>query len=172
MYKKYFAILCSGVVLTAFSCSSGSRVVKPEKPETGVRNFALMNEEFDPLALEDDDVVIEQKDSSPSSATEMNTVTTAAAQDSIGDGYRIQLTQIEDNEEAKNIQRDALLSFSDHEVYSVFDPPFYKVRIGDFVNWHDAEKLQQLAIKKGYKGAWIIPCKINLKRAYHWMDEL
>ena len=80
--------------------------------------------------------------------------------------------QTEDNENAKDIQRDALLGFSDQEVYSVFDPPFYKVRIGDFVNWHDAEKLQQLAIKKGYKDAWIIPSKINLKRAYQWMDEL
>jgi hypothetical protein len=132
----------------------------------------MMNESFDPLSLSDDDIVIEQENSSQTSSGDAGAGTAAAAEDSIGNGYRIQLAQTEDNEEAKEIQRDALLGFSEHEVYSVFDPPFYKVRIGDFINWHEAEKLQQLAIRKGYKDAWIIPSKINLNHAYKWMDEL
>ena len=161
--------LCAALL---WGCGSSSKVVAPEKPETGIRNFDLMNEDFDPVALNDDDIVLEQKSTSQSASPELTSGSASAAEDSVGNGYRIQLVQTEDNEEAKNIQRDALLSFSDQEVYSVFDPPFYKVRIGDFVNWHDAEKLQQVAIQKGYKDAWIIPSKVNLKRAYRWIEEL
>ena len=171
MDRKFIFVGCACLAM-AFGCSSGSKVVKPEKPETGIRNFTQMDEDFDPLSLGDDDVVIEQKNASQSSSSDASAGTAAAAEDSIGNGYRIQLAQTEDNERAKDIQRDALLGFNEHEVYSVFDPPFYKVRVGDFVNWHDAEKLQQLAIRKGYKDAWIIPSKINLRRAYQWMDEL
>ena len=54
--------------------------------------------------------------------------------------------------------------------YRVFDPPFYKVRVGDFINWYDAEKLQKLAIQKGFREAWVIRTKVNLMRARKQLD--
>jgi hypothetical protein len=172
MCAKPLDIVLAGSLVFFLGCGAGTKVFIPEKPVAAVRDFDLMNEDFDPLALNDEDAIIPEQQSTASSLPDASYSTTLAADDSIGNGYRVQLVQTENNLEAKTLQRDALLSFGDQEVYSVFDPPFYKVRIGDFVNWHDAERLQQLAITKGYKGAWIIPSKINLRRAYRWLDEL
>ena len=92
-------------------------------------------------------------------------------EDSVGIGYRVQLVQTSDPEEAKNVQREAIFRFEEG-VYRVFNAPFYKVRIGDLVNWNDAEKLQKLAFQKGFKEAWIIQTQVNLKKAYQWMENL
>jgi hypothetical protein len=91
--------------------------------------------------------------------------------DSIGTGYRVQLMQTTEPEEAKDVERDAILRF-DEGVYRVFDPPFYKVRVGHFADWYDAEKIQKLAIQKGFREAWVVRTKVNLKKAYKWIDEL
>ncbi|TDI88028.1 MAG: SPOR domain-containing protein [Caldithrix sp.] len=88
----------------------------------------------------------------------------------MGTGYRIQIIQTTDPEEARNVERDAILRF-DEEVYRVFDPPFYKVRVGDFVNWNDAEKVQKVAIRRGFRDAWVIRTKINLKKAYGELEQ-
>jgi hypothetical protein len=149
--------------VVALSCGGGGVARKPDASKSpSIRNWDEMNESFDPNSLNDYDIEIPEQTSSASNVD----VTFDAPQDSVGEGYRIQVVQTEDTAMAKDIQRDAILAFSEYEVYYDFKPPFYKVRVGDFVNWNDAEKLQQLAVRKGFKDAWIVPTKVDLTKAY------
>ncbi|MFQ6113005.1 MAG: SPOR domain-containing protein [bacterium] len=153
------------------SCAAPEKVQRPPAESRTTRSFQNMNEDFDPITLDDDDIMIENKETSSITFEDKWITETETREDSLATGFRVQLIQTTDPDEAKNVQRDAILRF-DEEVYRIFDPPFYKVRVGDFVNWYDAEKFQKLAIKKGFREAWVIRTKINLKKAYRWIEEL
>ena len=157
-----------------FACAGqeGAKVVTSSKTSpTNVREFENMREDFDPTALDDYDIDVEESDAVLSGVNDPTLNTVEMLRDSVGTGYRVQLIQTTEPEEAKDIERDAILRF-DEAVYRVFDPPFYKVRVGDFADWYDAEKIQKLAIKKGFREAWVVRTKVNLKKAYKWIDEL
>ncbi len=166
LQRSTFVILIASFLL---SCGSSQRVVR--KPATTEAiGFEKMIEDFNPMALNDDEIEIDQPEGLNSDFDDIfeNQV---AMKDTIGSGFRIQIIQTTDADEAKSVQREATFRF-DEGVYRIFNPPFHKIRIGDFVNWREAEKLQELAIKKGYRDAWIIQTKVNLKNAYKWIDEL
>ena len=171
--NQSIAIFTFSLVLF-FACAGqeGVRVITtPKTPATSVKGFENMREDFDPAALDDYDIEVEESQVGYSGMDDPTLNMVEMLKDSIGTGYRVQLIQTTEPEEAKNTERDAILRF-DEGVYRVFDPPFYKVRVGDFADWYDAEKIQKLAIQKGFREAWVVRTKVNLKKAYKWMDEL
>ncbi len=153
------------------NCSAPQKSSRVRAESGGVKNFELMNEDFDPLSLNEDDIQVEDVVLSTSAEEEAPENLESAVKDTLVTGYRIQIIQTTDAEEAKNVQREAILRFND-DVYRVFDPPFYKVRVGNYLNWYDAEKIQKLAIQKGYRDAWVVRTKVNLKKATRWIDDL
>ncbi len=158
-----FAILLSG-------CAGGNKVAVPTSSGKPVKDFHLMKEDFDPVALKDDDIEIKQPEMSQRADKDVFNFSSSVDRDTVGIGYRIQIVQTTDPDKAKEVKRDAILRF-EHEVYRVFDAPHYKVRIGNFVNWNDAEKVQELAIKKGFRESWVIRTKIDLRKAYTAIDK-
>lgn len=84
-------------------------------------------------------------------------------EDNFVNGFRVQLIQTSDREEADEIQDLAILRFRE-EVYRVFEAPYYKVRIGDFTDWHDAEELQKRAKQKGFQDAWVVGDRVMLNK--------
>ena len=167
--RFYFGNLI--LILIFFGCAGGEKVKRPSRETESIINFEVMNEDFDPVILNDDNITIEEAEDIHNSFEDRLLAQEESLEDSVVTGYRVQLIQTSDPEEAKNAERDAILRFTE-EVYRVFDTPFYKVRVGDFVNWYDAQKLQKLAMQKGFREAWVIRTKINLKKAYKWLDEL
>ncbi|MCH7681499.1 hypothetical protein IID10_19410 [candidate division KSB1 bacterium] len=157
-----------------FACAGqeGAMVVTtPKTPASDVKGFENMREDFDPAALDDYDIEVEEPHVGFSGMDDPTLKMVEMLKDSIGPGYRVQLIQTTEPEEAKNTERDAILRF-DEGVYRIFDPPFYKFRVGDFADWYDAEKIQKLAIQKGFREAWVVRTKVNLKKAYKWIEEL
>ncbi len=161
--EQFFQVL---LICFFFVACAGSR--KPDsRPATSdrVQGFENMREDFNPADLDDDDIEIESSAPNKAAGQDAGDAPMTTLQDSIGNGYRVQIIQTTDPEEAKNVQRDALLRFN-YDVYRVFNPPFYKIRVGDFINWRDAEKVQVLAIQRGFRDAWVIRTKINLNKLY------
>ena len=157
-----------------FACAGqeGVRVVTtPKTPASDVKGFENMREDFDPAALDDYDIEVEEPHVGFSGMDDPTLKMVEMLIYSISPGSRVQLIQTTEPEEAKNTERDAILRF-DEGVYRIFDPPFYKVRVGDFADWYDAEKIQKLAIQKGFREAWVVRTKVNLKKAYKWIEEL
>ncbi len=171
MKKINLLIVSVFFILMLHSCAAPQKSTRARGEGEAVKNFELMNEEFDPLSLKEEDIQVEDVAVSSSATEEVPENVELAVKDTLVTGYRIQIVQTTDAEEAKNAQKDAILRFNE-DVYRVFDPPFYKVRVGNYLNWYDAEKIQKLAIQKGYRDAWVVRTKVNLKKASRWIDDL
>jgi hypothetical protein len=76
-------------------------------------------------------------------------------------GYRVQLIATRDEEEARSVKRDALISF-DERVYLVYDNPYYKVRIGDCLSRYEADTLQEKAVQKSFVEAWVVRTTVSV----------
>ncbi|MBN2355661.1 SPOR domain-containing protein [candidate division KSB1 bacterium] len=70
-------------------------------------------------------------------------------------GFRIQVIATRNEEEARQARTDALLNLQ-HNVYLLYDDPYYKIRVGDCLSHAEADSLQREAIRKGFVGAWIV----------------
>jgi len=144
-------------------CAGSSGVKKSEQAvaDDPVSGRELVNEQFDPWALGGLENPIK-----PHKDEKQQTVVSGGEQQARQDtvqtvfGYRVQILQTRDPEEARTAQSDAIIAL-DAEVYAVFDSPYYKVRVGDFTSRYEAELFLENVIRKGYKGAWIVRTRIN-----------
>ncbi len=75
-------------------------------------------------------------------------------------GYRVQLANVTDEARARGIERRAKSLFEN--IYMTFNSPNYKVRGGDFLKRSDADKAAKEAKLMGFRGAWVVPDKINI----------
>jgi len=78
------------------------------------------------------------------------------------DGYRLQIFVTDNLQQADSIKDDAQTKLNEKDVYISFDPPFYKVKIGDFKNYSDAKDFRFKLNQLGYAEARIVNDKINL----------
>jgi hypothetical protein len=78
------------------------------------------------------------------------------------DGYRVQVVATDDIEEANQIRSEIYTKTTNKQVYVNFEPPFYKVKVGDFTSRQDANDLKFMLNQLGYKEARIVQETINL----------
>ena len=78
------------------------------------------------------------------------------------DGFRVQVLVTDNLDEANTLKADVYFSKSADEVYVDFEPPFYKVKVGDFVTEKSAEDLKFKLTQLGYKDSKVIKDKINI----------
>lgn len=79
-------------------------------------------------------------------------------------GFRVQILATDDLEQVKRMQNRVLNRISQKNIYILFDPPFYKLQIGDFTVLSLAENLEFKLKQLGYTNARIVREKINLHR--------
>lgn len=75
-------------------------------------------------------------------------------------GYRVQIGAFENKENAEKTAESARLKF-DLPVYITYQAPFYRVRIGDFVEKREAEIYVKEVKEKGFSDARWVPTSIN-----------
>lgn len=156
------------LILLLGACASGKKVVKEPSPSEA--EAAAIDESFDPLTLNDEDIAFpeppSQKAKTPVSG---QTPSPSAPQATAGklenrlvDGFRVQLFATKDIESATIAKKEAEFAFAEDSVniYIEFDSPYYKLRIGDCTTREAAEKLREIARSKGYPSAWIVRTKV------------
>ena len=74
-------------------------------------------------------------------------------------GYRVQVIAASSEETAVKLAEAARLRFSE-KVYVDYEPPYYKVRVGDCITHEDAEALREKAVEMGYSDAFIVETQI------------
>lgn len=77
-------------------------------------------------------------------------------------GFRVQVIATDDLDEANKIQEELKAIKGNNEIYSVFEPPFYKILIGDFKNSDEANSLRFKLNQLGYSDSKVIKSTINL----------
>lgn len=75
-------------------------------------------------------------------------------------GYRTQVL-FTNNIDIANSAKDTLESLlPDYWCYIVYDAPYYKVRVGNFLDRNDASQLVHDLLRLGYKDTWVVPDNI------------
>jgi len=152
------------IILLMFSCSTSQFGWKTE-PESGKKEKSSYLEDFDPLSLDDDDIVVHPMEKSPESEVMERPEperALAGSENHIEEmvrGYRIQLLATGDDVQAREAKKDAIFTFEEN-VYLVFEAPLYKLRVGDCRTKKEAEELREVAIRRGFRDAWIVPSKV------------
>jgi len=86
---------------------------------------------------------------------------TSTITDTTEEGYRVQVISTQDFDVADSLAEE-LAPLFDNEVYITFDPPNYKVRVGNFQYRSDAEKAESELKRMGYRTAWILLTRIRV----------
>ena len=120
--------------------------------------------EFDPVELGDDGVLIPR---APSISNKINDTTSNIPieekyEEQERQGFRIQIFSSSTNLRAREIEKKASGQFSEG-VYLIYDPPTYKVRVGNCLTKEEADIIRQKAVSLGYRDAWVVRDKIIVK---------
>ncbi len=159
------SILILSLVFMIAACTSSKKMVKEELPAENQKS-SKYDESFDPLSLDDDDIVIQAK-TEAEVAEKKKTEKKTSDQTKIFreiDGYRVQLMATRSIESATLVKQRAEKQFlkHKHKVYWSFEAPFYKVRIGDVLTRTEAESIRDLAKSLGYDQAFPVRSKVIL----------
>ncbi len=85
-----------------------------------------------------------------------------ASPENLRDGYRIQVLTTKIASEAESLRNTIAPMISD-SIHITYEVPNYKVRIGDFINRREAEDLQVVIKDLGYRSAWIVRTRVELR---------
>ena len=85
----------------------------------------------------------------------------ASSRYKIMQGFRIQVYATTDFKDAEK-KKDDLLSVIEDPIYVVYDPPYYKIRAGNFTNEEQAKALKKVLEGMG-NDAWVVQSKIRVK---------
>ena len=153
--------------LVLFACAGSKQISTVELPVDKENQQEGIIEDFDPMTLGDftvEESLQSKKRPQPADIDQLLKGDEGIANSGPDEvqGYRVQLIATRDEEEARSVRRDALLSF-DERVYLVYDNPYYKVRVGDCLSRYEADVLQEKAVQKSYAEAWVVRTTVSVK---------
>lgn len=128
---------------------------QPTRPEPIEEPSTMpQDEDFDPLSLNDDEIAFAAFRASAD--TVVDTIAATEEGPRQVSGFRVQIFAGADEQSARLVEEEARFEFSTR-VYLGYDPPNYKVRLGDFTDRDEANKVRREAYRKGYRDAWVVP---------------
>jgi len=78
------------------------------------------------------------------------------------DGYRVLVVATDNLEDANSVRADILAKIKRKEVYISFEPPFYKVKVGDFTDLTESDNLKFRLNQLGYTKARVVQETVNI----------
>lgn len=78
------------------------------------------------------------------------------------DGYRVQVLSTDNIDEANQVRAEIYEKTTRKEVYIIFEPPFYKVKVGDFTTKAEADDLRFKLNQLGYTESKVVQETVNL----------
>jgi hypothetical protein len=171
----FFLFLIS--LLVSCGTSTNSRYSKTDEQkkkentstEDKIANTSTLKEDFDITPYKTEIVIPEKKTYSRKNEKNIwfdygtqQTETKPKSLVGTEQGYRVLVLTTDNFEEADQIKADIYFSKIADEVYVDFEPPFYKVKVGDFESQKSADDLKFKLSQLGYKEAKVIKDKINI----------
>jgi SPOR domain len=78
-------------------------------------------------------------------------------------GYRIQVLNTTDRTQALSIKSKLLTLYPDQKTYLMYTAPYFKIRIGNFVERSEADDLKKELARMFPTGVFVIPSEIEYK---------
>ncbi len=178
-------ILFLGISLLYFYCAP--QPVQPAKPPE--EEMVIIGEETPPEteaapAPAEEEVIVTEEEEKPSPPPPEETVeegevaVAPAPEEKLPPppapakvyGYRVQIVALDaskpgNKEKAEQFAKEAEARLrNEYKVYIEYIPPYYKVRVGDFISKEEAERMKIRLRNMGYYDAWIVETEITPKR--------
>ncbi len=174
--NRYIACLVIMILpFLLYSCSASSTVRydrdKEKKESVNETEKKTFKEDFDIIPYRTTIDIIEKssntaeppeidawygyQDKDTSSAQEKAIVGTT-------NGFRVQVLATDKLEEADSLKSELSLKVTQKNIYIIFDPPFYKVEVGDFISMSDAKDLNFKLNQMGYTESRVIASTVNI----------
>lgn len=82
-----------------------------------------------------------------------------------GKGYRLMLLSTNDRNEAMQLRARLLQQYPEHKIYMIYQNPFIKLKMGNFVEKDDAERLRKelQSYKVVTSNIYIVPETVEIK---------
>jgi hypothetical protein len=164
--RRTITILTFFAVAGISGCSFSATSASAEKQKTPGRRdrvapLAEYEATLNPSDYDQDVEAIKKKqgDDRPTQQVDIP-MDTAAVADEIVQGFRIQIVSSPNLDDANAARESALERFLADSIYILFDPPVYKVRVGDFLTRFEASSRLPEFLEVGYRDAWIVPDRI------------
>jgi len=152
-----FIFFCG--LLFLWGCKSSEKAEKIQ-PKSSFKEFLTKYEKtFDPsdFDISLDSIRLEEK--RQHEALEASKLVSVAPPETIP-GFRVQVLFTPDIEQA-NLSRDTLSYLLPEEwTYVVYDAPYYKIRVGNYIDRTSANLMIRKLVGLGYQDAWVVPDKI------------
>ena len=87
---------------------------------------------------------------------EINKRTSMMTSSGLYKGFRIQVLSTTSRDQANQVKSDLLNRFLDEKTYLQYQSPYFKVRIGNFINKVDAEKFRVKLNKFYPQGVYVV----------------
>jgi len=153
-------LLTTGLFLAA--CSPAAQVKSREQVTPA------LDESFDPLTLNDDDLKPEdiqlhpREMKKPEQAPQENRAQREFMNLEETDGFRVQLFAGKEYDKANFIKSEIAAKFPDYgqQIYLTFETPWYKIRVGNFRVREKADEFRDLARSAGFDQSFVVQSKV------------
>ena len=159
-------------VLPLLLIQIGCTPAPPIEEEQG-KELAKAEEDFDPLAQDRERPIVisnEGQDSEPlemppedKQVPETQEGLVSPVPPGVSKGYRVQIFLSDNLREAARMLAEARGKFEE-EVYLEYDAPYYKVRVGDCETELEGQGLLKVALRLGYRDAWLVRTVISARQ--------
>jgi len=78
-------------------------------------------------------------------------------------GFRLQLLSSNNRNQAFKLKYELMTKYPEHKAYVVYQAPYFKVRIGNFLKREDAEKARKLLLKSYSSGVYLVEDAIEYR---------
>jgi hypothetical protein len=169
------SILIISIITFLFvSCgtSTGSRYSKSSSDSTGIssdKGIIKLNEDFDITSFKTKIEVLANNQRKNNESSDiwydydsLNTNDNNKTLVGTEDGYRVLVISSDNQEDVEQIKSDIANIVDNNEMYIDFEPPFYKLKVGDFSDLSNANNLRFKLNQLGYKEARVIKETVNV----------
>jgi hypothetical protein len=155
------------LLLLAVGCSPSKRVSEKAQEPVKEKKLPLAQYEatLNPADYDEEIETVQNAHAEERNRGQLNIPKdSTVVQEEMVQGFRIQIFSSSSVDDANAAKNTATGRFPHDSVYIVFDPPVYKVRVGDFVNRYDANQRLPEFVDKGYRDAWIVPDQVEQRK--------
>lgn len=93
----------------------------------------------------------------------INKITAKMTSNGLFRGFRIQVINTRSREQAFQVKTELLQRFPEEQTYLLYQSPYFKVRIGNFLERPAAEEFKRMVMKQYPQGVFVIEDAIDRK---------
>jgi hypothetical protein len=158
--KNSACLLLLLLVFALAGCGGSKQAVSAKSEPQSLRQFLDMYEKtFNPSEYDLPVDSIKRQEEQQHQIVGRAALVTEAVPETIP-GFRIQILFTQEIDEAATARETLNDKLPDEWSYVVYEPPYYKVRVGNFMERSDANPVLKAIVSMGYKDAWIVPDRV------------